>query len=330
MAGKSGVNRSHKNSNGSLDGEKTSRIAERSSSPASTHSNGSSSRGGSQKAHGDGKNKKGTHKRANSPSNSHQSGRSGHSDPGRKTKGGHSRKDGRSDSPASVDSRGSRGSRNSKHTLLTADDDLDADLASMEDSLGDASVGFEPKPMTPKAETPEEREARIEAEKEERRQQFIRENFTFLNFKMLDGSSRRIQLDRLSTYMAVQTEVARYNQKGYKMFHVIDPESSERISSHNFVEGPEWNIVESFRAKIPKFYPRLPTKWDFTKYHGKPPNWVDPVIAKRLAAEAKARREEEERKKEEDADEADKKAKADRMAAEQQANEEWADLLGDI
>ena len=229
------------------------------------------------------------------------------------------------DSPASFD--GSTIVTVASPTSQDGGDDLGGLITDFTESF---SLDGERKPQTPKAETPEEREARIEAEKEERRLAFIRENYTFLNFIMLDGSRRSLQLDRITTYMEVQTEIARVNPKGKKMFIVVHPETKERISSDNFKEGPEFNIVETFLAKIPKFYPRLKTKWDFLQYHGAPADWVDPVIARRLAEEARIKREAEEKRKEEEADEIEKKHKAERMAAEQQANEEWADLLGDI
>ena len=208
------------------------------------------------------------------------------------------------------------------------------DLANEFSEFGFEDDG-EKKVAMPLAETPEECAARLlreeEEEKEKRRREFIRNNYTILHYTNLDGTKISRQMDRLTSYIDVQTEVARVTCKpAHRMFNIIHPETKERVSSHNFVEGPEWNVVETFRAKIPKFYPRLPTKWDFTKYHAAPPDWVDPVIAKRLADEAKKRREEEEERKEAEAEEIDKAAKAARVAAEAQANEEWADLLGDI
>jgi hypothetical protein len=198
----------------------------------------------------------------------------------------------------------------------------------------DDPFGFSEKPPTPKkVETPEEKEARIAKEKEERRLKFIRDNYTFLTFKYLDGSERVLQLDRITSYMDLQVQIARYNP-GKKMFIVLSPpkegEDKVRISSDNFIEGPAWSVLETFVSNIPKFLPRLPTQWDFLKYHGKPENWVDPVIRKRIEKEAQIKREAEEKMKEEMALEAEATAKAERLAAEQQANEEWADLLGDL
>jgi hypothetical protein len=55
-------------------------------------------------------------------------------------------------------------------------------------------------------------------------------------------------------------------------------------SSSNFKPGPKFQVKEVLLAKLPKFLPIVPTKWDFHHYHGRDKSWRDPALEKaRLA-----------------------------------------------
>jgi len=177
--------------------------------------------------------------------------------------------------------------------------------------------------------TEEEFQAKLEQEKEERRLKFIRDNFTFLHFQYTDGTKRTLQLERCECYMDIQVHIARYNPKGKKMFIIMDMDK-ERIDSQDFVVESEYIVKEIYMSKIPKFLPRMPTKWDFLKYHAAPSDWVDPVERRKLLREMESNRKRQEEERELNIIEREKEAKKEKMAEEAAAQEEWADLLGDL
>ena len=57
------------------------------------------------------------------------------------------------------------------------------------------------------------------------------------------------------------------------MFIIMDMDK-ERIDSQDFVVESEYIVKEIYMSKIPKFLPRMPTKWDFLKYHAAPSDWA--------------------------------------------------------
>ena len=177
-----------------------------------------------------------------------------------------------------------------------------------------------------KVETVEERANREAKEREDKRLRFIQLNCTTLRFFYNDSEkNREIVADRLQTYFDLQQKIASTNPKNKSLFCVRL--KGTLISSDNFKPGPEFNVHEVFTKKdtIPSRLPALPSKWDFTHYHGKLKDWIDPAERARLRAEEEARK-----KAEEEARagwEAELRFKEE-QAKKAQSDKEWKALLG--
>lgn len=177
-----------------------------------------------------------------------------------------------------------------------------------------------------KVETEEEKAIRESREKEDKRMRFIQLNCTTLRFYYNDSEkNREIVTDRLQTYFELQQKIASMNPKNKSLFCVRL--KGVLVTSENFKPGPDFNVHEVFTQKdtIPSRLPTLPTKWDFTHYHGKLKDWIDPAERARLRAEEEARK-----KVEDEARagwEAELKFKEE-QAKKAKSDKEWKALLG--
>ena len=146
-------------------------------------------------------------------------------------------------------------------------------------------------------------EEQKEAAAKEKRDKFVKNYCTRLDFAFKDGStkSKLLEGERFDTYVQLQRALARETPRSLQVFMCLSA-SGAVLTADTFKEANEYRIKEMPNAKIEataksKFKPQVDLRWEFYDYHGgAPEGWVDQIEvekgkkekAKRAAREREA------------------------------------------
>ena len=126
----------------------------------------------------------------------------------------------------------------------------------------------------PKLELTEEQKAAIAKDK---RDKFVRDYCTRLDFQFKDGSTRTklLEGERLETYVELQRVLARCVPRSLQIFMCLSATGTV-LTAENFTEQAVYRVKEMPNAKIEataksKFKPQVDLRWEFYDYHGGAP-----------------------------------------------------------